>query len=378
MLAPALWLTASRNGRLSAVLLLFSMQLAFAAVGALLSSRVPGNPIGWVFLGVGVSIAVSLAGEEYARRTLDPAMSALPAGHVAAVMSNALGSSVLIAALVWLLLLFPDGRLPSRRWRPVAGVAAIASLAAVVYDALSNNIGYTRNPIAPGGHWGQAVAVLSIGYLTLFGLMVVAALSLISRFRGARGVQRQQLKCLGLAAAVAATSYLLGLLVFWSNPSPWARVASVVALTVGPGSLPIATAVAILRYRLFEVDVIIRKTLVYATLIALLTCAYLSGIYLVNRAVQTVSQQSSAFAVSLSTLAVVAAFQPLRTRVQRAVDRRFYRRKYDAARILDAFSGRLREQVDLDALGVEVLDVVRATVQPGHVSLWLRRSEPAP
>jgi hypothetical protein len=144
---------------------------------------------------------------------------------------------------------------------------------------------------------------------------------------------------------------------------------------VSLGLIPIAIGIAVLRYRLYDIDVIIRRTLVYAALVGCLAVVYLGGVYAIQAAVRSVSGQSGTLAVTVSTLLVAAAFQPLRTRIQRAVDHRFYRRRYDAARTIEAFSGRLREQVEIETVSDDVLDVVRDTLQPAHVSLWVREPE---
>jgi hypothetical protein len=178
----------------------------------------------------------------------------------------------------------------------------------------------------------------------------------------------------------ASTALLcLGFMLFGSGSSSntVVQLAVNVALPIGLAALPVSIAVGILRYRLYEIDVIIRKTLVYAALAGTLAVLYLGGISLIDRALQAVTGQSGALAVTVSTLAVAAAFQPLRTRIQRGVDHRFYRAKYDAAHTLEEFAGRLRDQIELDALAADVIGVVRLTVQPRHVSLWLRPSEPA-
>ena len=206
------------------------------------------------------------------------------------------------------------------------------------------------------------------------GVIVGAAVMQIRRFRRADGDLRQQLKWFG-AAAIFNAVVLASAPVFWNVGGGWGTVWGglyLIALT----ALPLATGVAILRYRLYEIDVIIRKTLVYTALAATLAVVYLGGISLTTWALRWVTGQSGALAVTLSTLAVAAVFQPLRTRIQRAVDRHFYRRRYDTVETLEAFSSRLRQQIDLHALETEVLGVATEALQPSHATLWLRRTGP--
>ncbi len=349
-----------------------------SSVGLLICLRVPGNPIGWIFLGIGLAQGVGFFCDAYAARSLG-----LPGAAGVAVVAGVL-EGVPPPLLPLLLMLFPQGRLASARWRSAYRVA-IANVVVwtLTGPLLSGSLNLKsdpsqQNPIAVSGAIATADTVIGLASVAvLIGMMVGALAALAWRFRRASGELRQQLKWFAAAGALltlAAGSWPLLWLVGAASPDALSNLAWVVAATATVAAM----GTAILRYRLYEIDVIIRKTLVYASLIGCLAAVYAGGIYLIERALQAVSGQSGSFAVSASTLAVAVIFQPLRGRIQRAVDRRFYRRKYDAARILDAFSSRRREQVDLDALGVEVLDVVRATVQPGHVSLWLRRSEPAP
>ena len=197
----------------------------------------------------------------------------------------------------------------------------------------------------------------------MFGSILLAWLVYqVPGYRRATGERRQQLKWLmggGAVAVVCGVAAISG------------GAVGGVAL-VGVTALPISLGIGILKYRLYEIDVIVRKTLVYATLIGVLALVYLGGIYLIDKLLQALTGQSGALAVTFSTLAVAAAFQPLRVRIQRAVDHRFYRRKYDTAKTLEAFAGRLRQQIDLDALHSDVLDLVRVTLQPAQASLWLR------
>jgi hypothetical protein len=375
-LGGALLLTASDGGAVLWTLSWAVLAVGCSSEGAVLCLRVPGNVIGWLILGLGLLTGLHVLFDALAAPTVG-----LADGSVAAVAANLLGPAPL-ALLPALLLLFPGGRLPSARWRPVAWVwaaAAFTFLLGVVGSpgaiGLRSDPSLT-NPIGIGGAAGTAVGVGGfVAVIMLFVAMITAAVSLVVRFRNARGDLRQQLKWFGTAAAgialVGAASPFL-----WSLSPPWSTVVPETLWPVAGTWLVVATGIAILRYRLYEIDVIIRRTLIYATLVGSLAVVYLGGIYLIDRALQAVTGQSGAFAVTLSTLAVAAMFQPLRKRIQRGVDHRFYRAKYNATHTLDAFTSRLRDQIDLTALNAEVLDVVNATLQPRHASLWIRPGGP--
>ena len=209
--------------------------------------------------------------------------------------------------------------------------------------------------------------------------MVASAASLVVRFRHAGLVEREQVKWLAAAAGLSAWVYLVDLCVSvvagGAGPEPVWRVALDDTFVLSLGLIPVAIGVAVLRYRLYEIDVIIRRTLVYAVLVSALAVLYLVGVFAIQAAVRSVSGQSGTLAVTVATLLVAVAFQPLRARIRGAVDHRFYRARYDAARTLESFSGRLREQVEIETVSGEVLDVVRQTLQPAHVPLWLRSPE---
>jgi hypothetical protein len=236
----------------------------------------------------------------------------------------------------------------------------------------------TQNPIGVDA-LGGVIAVLDYAVVVLALTMVASAASLVVRFRHAGMVEREQVKWLAAAAAVSAWIYLVDLCISvvagGTGPEPVWRVLLDDAFVLSVGLIPVAIGVAVLRYHLYEIDVIIRRTLVYAALVSVLALLYLAGVFGIQAVVRSLSGQSGTLAVTVSTLLVAVAFQPLRSRIQRAVDHRFYRRRYDAARTLESFSGRLREQVEIEMVSGEVLDVVRQTLQPAHVSLWLRSPE---
>ena len=342
-----------------------------ATMGAILCLHVRRNPIGPLLLILATAFSLGTLANIY----LAPGQG-LPAGDAVAVVF------VLTRAAPWvilpaLLLLFPDGHLASRRWRPLGWVWAVASVCATVgwvisTEAIGLQFDPTRtSPLAISGVVGDLGSTLgSIGTGLLLLLMIPATVSLVLRFRRSTGVVRQQLKWFAAAASGLAFAALISP-VLWALGGIWSDDVDGLVWSLAGTALVIATGIAILRYRLYEIDVIIRKTLVYTALIGTLALAYLGGIYVIGLAVQTLSGRSDALAVTLSTLGVAAGFQPLRSRIRRAVDHRFYRRKYDASRTLDAFAGRLREQIDLDALHADVLEVIHATVQPSQASLWL-------
>jgi hypothetical protein len=340
----------------------------FAEVGALLVAKRPGNPIGWILSGASLLVPVA-AGETYAAYVMttrgEPDWLA-----VVGVWANSWYWFMCIAlALIFLPLLFPDGRLPSRRWLPVAVIAGIGALAVVVLGMLSDtlrgqNLDYTiENPIGIEGlaHVEELpfFAVLSVPLLV--GCLGAVA-AVVVRFRRSRGVERQQMKWFLYAAAPIVTfpitDYLPGivsdLLFGW--------------LLLG---LPTAIGIAVLRYRLYDIDVVIHRTLVYAALTVSLALVYLGSVVGLQRLLSPVGE-SNQLAVVASTLAVAALFNPLRRRIQSFIDRRFYRRKYDARRTLESFSATLRDETDLDRLSDDLVSVVSETIQPEHASLWLR------
>ena len=346
----------------------FIPPLAFVVVGAVVVRRQPENAVGWVLCWASVLLAVADAGGVYVSGGhLDR-----PAGTVTAWVATCAWIAGMGVLGTYLALFFPDGRLASGRWRPVVVIGSGALVLGVLGVALGEgpiDAGYPENPLGvPGADTLQAA-------LLVVPLMVIAGvISQIVRFRRGTPVERQQLKWVvttfvlvgGLILVTAVLSELGG-------PQPPDFVYDLAFIAI-----PVSIGIAILRYRLYGIDVIIRKTLTYAALAATLALVYLGGISLTTWAFRSVTGQSSALAVTLSTLAVAAAFQPLRTRIQRAVDHRFYRRNYDAARTLAAFNGRLREHIDLDALCNEVIEVATETLQPSHAELWLRPSEPKP
>jgi hypothetical protein len=341
--------------------------VTLSTVGALVASRRPEHPIGWLWSAAGLVSSAAVFANQYSVYVLLAKPGVLAGGLVTAWLNEWLPVSSFGLAFVFVPLLFPDGRLPSRRWRPVAWLAAsavvVASFGAAFHPgALREPFEAFRNPVGIEGAefldpvTGAAFALIGASIL-------VAAASLIVRLRRAKGEARQQLKWFVYAVVLVVLSFPAVNL----SPVPGFEVVLFLALLAIPGS----TAVAILRYRLYEIDLIIRRTLVYGVVSAGLAGLYFAIVVALQQVFSPLTGGSD-LAIAGSTLAVAALFRPVRRRVQAVVDRRFYRRKYDAQKTLEAFNVRLREEIDLEALTAELAAVVRETMQPAQVSLWLR------
>ena len=298
----------------------------------------------------------------------------LPGGELAVWLWIWSGGLFLLGPTL-IFLLFPDGHAPARRWVPLVWLAVGSASVVAVASALRPGalVGYSPtvvNPFGVGGVAGRVADVVAglAGALTL-AVFFLSLVAMMMRLRRARGVERQQLKWLAYACGVLAAGGLAS--VVTGGASGPLGDGIFVLVWVALVAIPIAAGIAILRHRLFDIDLVINRTLVYGALTAILGLAYAAGVVLLQQLFGAFTGGSD-LAIAGSTLAVAALFRPLRARIQAVVDRRFYRRGYDAARTLDAFSTRLREQVDLDALGGELEAVVRETMQPAHVSLWLR------
>jgi hypothetical protein len=347
--------------------------VGMATVGAVLAGRRPRHPVGWLMLALGLSVTVDGLTDGYARYGLLASPGAVPAvGHV-----RALGDTFALwpACIGFILLLTPTGSLPSPRWRWWARIAAVAPLAWTAATVLGTaTTGFPpfysfQNPYFVPALESPALAVALPALVITLLSVVVGGASLVVRFRRARGVERQQLRLVASAAVVAA----VGIPVAVAGISIQSTAVVGVAVLGSAAVLCLAIAAAILRYRLYDLDRIISRTVAYGLLTVLLGLAYAAVALVLGRLLG----RDSSLAVAGATLAVAGAFQPLRRRVQAAVDRRFNRRRHDAARIIAAFGTRLRDQVDLDVLHTELLAVVDQTMQPTRASLWLRPHAPS-
>jgi hypothetical protein len=342
--------------------------LSSATVGALLGSRRPAHPVGWLLLGLGLLVVANVVASGYVGYGLVARPGSLPGASYLAGISN--GIQVLwLACVSFVLLLTPTGSLPSPRWRWWARVAAAAPVVLVLLSAvdpqpLAPEHPTVENPLSVPVPTGLLLAAAAAAAVTILATLVAAAGSLVVRFRRARGVERQQLRWLAVGAALAAVLLLVAVAAgaMSKDGVVLAAVGSCVAL------LPLATGAAILRYRLYDLDRIVSRTLAYG----LLTVVLGGGYAVIALSLGQLLGRDSSLVVAAATLAVAAAFQPARRRVQDLVDRRFNRRRYDAAQTIQAFSTRLRQQVDLDSLTAELLAVAARTVEPTMVSLWLR------
>jgi hypothetical protein len=330
------------------------------------------NPIGWLFCAIGLLWAVIHFIGEYAIYTLLAAPGSLPAGELASGVYSWLWVPSL-GLVVFLTLLFANGRLPSARWRWFARLSALLTLVGMVLVAFSPGpivlgLPAIRNPL---GIESLPNAYKPVQALMLI-LIAVAVASLLMRRLYARGVERQQTKWFTYTTAVAASGAILQYIISEPLELVWLGWVGQALVLIGLAGLPISMGIAITRYRLYEIDLIINRTLVYGSLTAMLVALYFVGIVVLQRFFVLLTGQQSTLAVVASTLLIAALFTPLRRHIQSFIDRRFYRRKYDATKTLEAFSATLRDETNLDAVSDDLVGVVRETMQPAHVSLWLR------
>ena len=339
---------------------LTSIAVGYSVIGAIIASRLPNHPIGWLCCAIGLIAAIDHFGGEYAVYALLAQPHAL-AGGEAMLWLQGWFWMLFVGLIVFLLLLFPTGRLPSRRWRPFAWVSVTVISAGVIWSSIiSPDVGFNAPP-SP-----VQLAVLLLGG--------VAAGSVIVGRRNARGVERQQIKWLLYVGPIffVASGLHIGFYYFWLAERSWGLWASYLFVVVGGLSGPFAIGVAILRYRLYDIDILINRTLVYGSLTITLVALYFGVIVVLQRFFVLLTDQQSTLAIVASTLLIAALFAPLRRRIQSFIDRRFYRSKYDARKTLEAFSARLRNETDLEALSDDLVGVVKETMQPARVSLWLR------
>jgi len=339
--------------------------LGYATVGLVLARRRPANPIGWLYAAAGLLWSLGIPGDAWLGQLVSDHRPLPLAAQVTAVYGEFNWVPATILGVTLPALLVPDGRLRSRRWRPVAAAAVAAAVLALVGSVLAParlEDTSIANPFGLAGPAGAVAAALAgAGTLLWMATMVASLACVVLRFRSSVGVERQQLRWVA-AGAVAAVA---GLLAGTAVPQRTVISSILYAMVL---CIPLAVAVAVLRYRLWDLDRLVSRTVTYAVVTALLVVPYLLIVPAAGRLVQG----AGSLAVAAATLAAAAAFAPLRRRVQGLVDRRFNRRRYDAARTVEAFAARLRDQVDLDALSAELLAVVDHTMQPVGASLWLR------
>lgn len=341
--------------------------LAFATVGAMILGRRPSNRIGRLAMAAGLGGSLVGVADSYARQ-VGPAPGQAWAAWLAAV-----GFPATLGPIIFLLLLFPTGHLASPRWRIVAAVTLIGVVLVSLGNAFTPTFGdypQVSNPIGLPAFRESPLEQGGVGWLLVVGGAVSAAGGLVPRLRRARGIERQQLKWMTYAAALHGISWIvlaIGLPGFLGDAAQYVLFTT---LTL----IPVAAGIGILRYRLYDIDIVIRRTLTYGVLVAILTVVY-GTLVLVSQALVSRLTGSDTLSVAASTLAIAALFRPVRARVQAFIDRRFYRSRYDAQRSLDAFAGRLRNEVELDTVGSALLATANQAVQPASAAVWLRRSE---
>ncbi len=347
-----------------------------STVAVIIASRRPDHPIGWLFCVIGLLAGVNHFCAEYAIYALLSQPDSLPGGRAAAWVASWCGVPA-NALLVFVGLLFPDGRLPSRRWLPFAWlnvvVAVVGTFAVAFLAGPIPTLEPIENPLGLEGAktlLGPVATVASALERGILGLVAVASLFL--RLRRARGGEREQIKWLAYAASVVVIGAILTYVLPEATDAQWVRQVGLALLAVGFVGIPIAIGIAILKYRLYDINLLINRTLVYSSLTAILLAHYFGSIIWLQIVFVELTGQRSTLAVVASTLVIAALFRPWHRWVQAFVDRRFYRRKYDARKTLEAFSAKLRNETDLDALSEDLVGVVRETMQPSHVRLWLR------
>jgi hypothetical protein len=346
--------------------LVLPLIVAAAVVGGLVASRRPRNPIGWIFCAFSAFMGLATLAAGYAQ--VAPGNATTGAGQAAAWFSN-WSYAALTGLAIFVLLLFPDGRLPGPRWRAAAWCGAVATAALAVGTALEHgtltDYAAVTNPV--GIDSAVVTAILLAGEILTVPALAAAVASVVVRYRRADATARQQIKWLAVAGVVTGVCGVTGAAIAVFGPDP----VGYSLILLGMLAIPSAVGVAILRYRLYDVDRVISRSLTYVFVTATLAAAY-AGLVLAGQALFSAWTAGSNLAIAVSTLVVAALFLPLRSRVQMLVDRRFYRRRYDAQRTLDRFGARLRERVELDPLRADLQEVVGDTMQPAHVSVWLR------
>jgi hypothetical protein len=346
--------------------------LAFASVGAVVASRLPHNAIGWLFCGCGVLATAELLGSQYAIYGLLTEQGSVPRPELGAWLYEWTGFVAACLTATFVLMLFPDGRLPSPAWRPLpwltgAGIVLSASAFAFQPGPLLLSV-FVENPLGIAAARDAVITMGLLGIGLVLSGLVLSIASLAVRYRRARIGERQQIKWIAYVAGIHAVAFVIFTLLLQSEPALIALAAS---------AIPIATGIAILRNRLYDIDILINRTLVYGATSAAIAATFFVGIVALQTLLRPLTSGSE-LAVAASTLISFALFQPIRRRIQDAVNRRFDRARYDAARMLDAFADRLRDEVDLDALRGDLLSAVERTMAPAYASVWLRDGASAP
>jgi hypothetical protein len=365
--------------------------LAFPIVGALIASRRPRNPIGWICLADGLLWMILAVTDRYSvYGVTEPGSVPFPVA-IGTLSNQWLWVPTIGLLGIYLVLLFPDGKLASRRWRPLAIFSGVMIVLLSITGGLApgplENQGGVRNPFGLEAlPWLVDVSYVILPLLPL--CILASAVSMVLRFRRSRGEERQQIKWVAFAIAFSGLLYLIFMiiqLIFLlrgvNSPAEFPRwveaLFTVVALSFA--GVPVAIGFAVLKYRLYDIDVVINLTLVYGSLTAMLIALYFGSVALTQTILRALTGQTEQpqLAIVVSTLVIAALFNPLRRRIQSFIDRRFYRSKYDARKTLDAFSARLRDETDLETLNNDLAGVIRETMQPAHVSLWLRSDRPS-
>ena len=355
--------------------LIVTASLAVAiVVGGFVAARLPRNPYGWLLLAFGIGNGAQSFAVDYI--LVSAQIAPLPLTSAAFVLA-AVAFAVWLSAIPLLFLLFPSGRLPSRRWRWLAGVIVLCfvTLVALLWRAPSAVLVGVPSPFLRDdalARWADNLSSTAIFFLLL--AVLLSALSVVVRAVRARGQERQQFKWLGLASVVMVLTFLFNSELVPLLPGVFDALLEAAAFA----GVPLAVGVAVLRYRLWDIDVIIRKTVLYSALSALLAVIFFALVVALQAVFGRLTQQDSPAAVMLSTLAIAGLFTPLRRALQSLIDRRFYRRKYDAEKVLADFAATVRDETDLDRLTGELARVIQETMQPEHVSVWLREPEPIP
>jgi hypothetical protein len=374
LLLAALWLQTTGPEAITNVLVLGPTVLAFGAVGGVLAARIPGNPIGWLFLAFSLLNSTSLLAEAYATRIIagaDPVTGSLPAIWVSFWLTEVVPPALLAYAL----LVFPTGVLATKAARSAAWAIGIATTIAALGAASEPGPMGTLGLVNP---YGSLAAARVLGPLPEIALTLVviggiggSAIAVLMRMRRATGDRRQQIKWFACSATLLAVDLVLAGVStrLLGDPSPAVESISFFVFVVVLSTVPLGMGLAVLRYRLYDIDRVINKTIVYALVTGAVVLVYSATVFVAG----TVAAGSGDnLTVAIATLVAAALFRPLLARVQAFVDQRFYRQRYDAEKTVDAFGARLREETDLDELTDDLVRVVRATMQPAHVSVWLQ------